>query len=85
MQQYYVAVGCAQSKLVTLQDLLAAVTSETSSSIRVGVCCSSRDTCDEVVFALNRVRAERQRMCTSVKLACASNCACQPRIHALAC
>lgn len=50
------AVGCSQSKLVTLQDLLVAVTSESSCHITVGVCCSSRDACDEVICALDRVR-----------------------------
>jgi hypothetical protein len=51
-----VAVGCSQSKLVTLQDLLVAVTSESSCHLTVGVCCSSRDACDEVICALARVR-----------------------------
>ena len=68
MQQYYVAVGCASSKLVTLQDLLAAITDESDSSVRVGVCCSSRDTCDEVLFALTRVRCHR--FCTRLTKCC---------------
>ena len=55
MQQYYVAVGTAQSKLSTLQDLIVAITSESTCNITIGACCSSRDACDAVICALARV------------------------------
>jgi hypothetical protein len=64
MHQYYVAVGSAQSKLVTLLDLLRAVVSEHGSGLchegapkdlRVGICCSSRDSCDQVVLGIAQV------------------------------
>jgi hypothetical protein len=65
MQQYYVAVGCAQSKLVTLLDLLRAVVSDETDTrdegccknLRIGICCSSRDSCDEVVLGVAQVLA----------------------------
>lgn len=55
MQQYYVAVGSVQGKAATLLDLLSAVIAETERALTVGVCCSARDTCDEIVAALIKV------------------------------
>jgi hypothetical protein len=65
MQQYYVAVGCAQSKLVTLLDLVRAVVSDDTGTrdegcrkdLRIGICCSSRDSCDEVMLGVAQVLA----------------------------
>jgi hypothetical protein len=55
MQQYYVAVGTVQVKLVTLLDLLSAVRAEREAPLTVGVCCSAKDTCDAIIVALNQV------------------------------
>lgn len=55
MQQYYVAVGTVQVKLVTLLDLLSAVRADRDVPLTVAVCCSARDTCDAIIVALSQV------------------------------
>lgn len=58
MKQYFVAVGCPQSKLITLVDLLNVVSSETRGPrpISVGIATTSRDALDELIYGLNNVR-----------------------------
>lgn len=53
-QQYYVAVGRAESRLPTLLDLLQAISesSPPAEALTVVICCSSRDTCDETIHSL---------------------------------
>lgn len=65
MKQYYVAVGCPQSKLITLVDLLNVVAHETSKApetdvgapITIGIAASSRDALDELISGLRNVRS----------------------------
>lgn len=52
MYQYYVAVGCAQSKLATLKDLLH-VFQEAPQASPLCVVCSSRDTLDDIICRLS--------------------------------
>lgn len=58
MKQYFVAVGCPQSKLITLVDLLNVVAAEASGAraISIGIAASSRDALDELMYGLNNVR-----------------------------
>lgn len=60
------AVGCPQSKLITLVDLLNVVAYETSKTIEneagapitIGIATSSRDTLDALIGGLRNVRSD---------------------------
>eukprot|EP00892_Ulva_mutabilis_P007819 jgi/Ulvmu1/5409/UM022_0204.1 len=55
MKQYFVAVGCPQSKLITLVDLLNVVAAEGCGrrAVSIGIAASSRDALDELSHGLN--------------------------------
>lgn len=57
LKQYYVAVGTADAKLATLLDLLQAL--HANRRLALAVCCSSRDSLDDVVAGLAAVRRFR--------------------------
>ncbi|GMH37343.1 hypothetical protein BSKO_05221 [Bryopsis sp. KO-2023] len=57
LKQYYVAVGTADAKLATLLDLLQAL--HANKKLALAVCCSSRDSLDNVIAGLAAVRRFR--------------------------
>ena len=57
VQHFYVAVGCVQSKLLALVDLLTVLRSQSEEErLSITVCCGSRDSLDDAVVALAQVR-----------------------------
>lgn len=57
LKQYYVAVGTPDAKLATLLDLLQAL--HANKKLALAVCCSSRDSLDDVIAGLAAVRRFR--------------------------